>query len=79
MVRPPVSNVTLGGGSGAKDGNSSDQDDDHVQSRGEMRSRELGLGITSTYYVLLFLGAYGWYRTLWLLTESRASLADFRR
>jgi prenyl protein peptidase len=40
-------------------------------------SRDLGVQWTIVYYVLLFAGAYGFYRELWVLTESKNALATY--
>ena len=39
--------------------------------------RELAIGWTIVYYVLLIIGAVGWYKSLWSWTESGSALAKF--
>ncbi|TKA68636.1 hypothetical protein B0A55_07376 [Friedmanniomyces simplex] len=39
--------------------------------------RNLGVGWTVGYYVLMFMGSFGFYRMLWPLTESANALASF--
>jgi len=38
---------------------------------------ELAVIWTIAYYVLLVIGAVGWYKLLWPLTESSSALASF--
>lgn len=38
---------------------------------------ELGVGWTVTYYILLVGGAWGFYKLLWVLTESESALTTF--
>ena len=38
---------------------------------------ELGVVWTIAYYVLLVIGAVGWYKYLWSLTESESALTQF--
>ncbi|KAG9241783.1 CAAX protease self-immunity-domain-containing protein [Calycina marina] len=44
---------------------------------GPARSAELGLGWTVAYYVILCIGAWGWWRLLWPLTASESALTSF--
>lgn len=37
----------------------------------------LGMSWTIAYYILLVIGAVGWYKQLWALTESSNALAEF--
>jgi len=41
-------------------------------------SGELGILWSIAYYVLLVGGAVGWWKCLWVLTESESSLVDFK-
>ncbi len=50
-------------------------DADVVQSQGNRG--DLGIQWTIAYYVLLFLGAYGFYAGLWPMTVSSQALVDF--
>jgi prenyl protein peptidase len=43
----------------------------------EVADGRLGLQWTVAYYVILVLGAYGFYANLWRLTESKNALVDF--
>jgi prenyl protein peptidase len=53
-------------------------DDDTADSGQFMQGGEkLGIGWTLGYYVLLFVGAYGFYKGSWRLTESSNALASF--
>ena len=45
---------------------------------GPQPSGHLGLGWTVAYYVLLMVGAWGWWKLLWPLTASQAALTTFR-
>jgi prenyl protein peptidase len=38
---------------------------------------QLGVAWTIAYYILLMVGAVGWYKLLWPLTESASALAKF--
>jgi prenyl protein peptidase len=49
--------------------------DDRKDSAG---SGELGVVWTIVYYTLLAAGAVGWWKCLWVLTESESSLTDFK-
>jgi prenyl protein peptidase len=40
-------------------------------------STKLGIAWTIAYYMLLVAGAFGWYKMLWLWTESQLHLSDF--
>lgn len=42
-----------------------------------MGPQEIGLVWTLAYYVLLVVGAYGFYRYFWVLTESKNALVEF--
>jgi len=42
---------------------------------GKFRDGQLGLGWTLSYYFLLIVGAVGWWKLLWPLTESESALA----
>lgn len=61
------------------------RDDDATQGRNggpgllaqDMGPQELGFVWTLAYYVLLFVGAYGFYRYFWVLTESKNALVEF--
>ncbi len=48
-----------------------------MQGSGDGRGNELALTWTLLYYLLLGTGAYGFYRMLWILTESENALVDF--
>lgn len=39
---------------------------------------ELGVAWTVAYYVLLAIGAYGWWKLLWPLTISESALTTFK-
>ena len=68
-----------GPGSPVKVGNSLMQDE-RVESTAEGMSqspKNLGFAWSVVYYALIFVGAYGFYRLLWPLTESRNALATF--
>lgn len=43
------------------------------------KAGELGVAWTVAYYLLLFVGAYGFTKELWTLTESSNALASFRQ
>ena len=45
----------------------------------EVADGRLAVGWTVAYYVLLVTGAVGFWKTLWLLTESEGRLADLGR
>ena len=40
--------------------------------------KQLHIGYTVVYYILLVTGAYSFYRHLWVLTESKNALVDFK-
>lgn len=42
-----------------------------------LRRQRLGLGWTVMYYVLLVAGALGFWKGLWVLTESDKALVEF--
>lgn len=45
----------------------------------DMEPQEIGLVWTLAYYILLVVGAYGFYRYFWVLTESKNALVEFKR
>jgi prenyl protein peptidase len=45
--------------------------------RRSLGERELGIQWTIAYYVLLVVGAVGWWKLLWLLTETSSALSAF--
>ncbi|KAK4632644.1 putative CAAX prenyl protease 2 [Fulvia fulva] len=53
------------------------EDEKHAADAMKTRKRNLGVGWTVVYYLLFFGGAYGFYRLLWTLTESRNALVHF--
>ncbi|KAK3698413.1 CAAX prenyl protease [Vermiconidia calcicola] len=68
-------------GSPIKVGNSLMQDEDGDVTKSEEStsagSKNLGLAWTMLYYLLLFVGAFGFYKMLFTLTDSRNALARF--
>jgi prenyl protein peptidase len=52
--------------------------DDVEVSRLQVAGGQLGVGWTIAYYVLLVIGAVGFYRLLWPLTQSSLTLASFQ-
>lgn len=46
------------------------------QERWRGRSKGSGVGWTVTYYVLLVTGAVGFWKALWMLTESERRLVE---
>lgn len=55
-----------GGGQGKRD-----------ESQGPASGGELGVSWTIAYYTLLVVGAVGFYRYFWVLTESSNGLLEF--
>jgi prenyl protein peptidase len=55
----------------------SDKRSEHGNPR--ISSRELSVMWTIAYYILLVLGAFGWWKLLWVLTESASKLADLKQ
>ena len=67
-------------GSPVKVGNSLMQDDERISEPAGMVQqgpKNFGLGWSVVYYALVVLGAYGFYRLLWPLTDSPNALAMF--
>ena len=56
-----------------------DEEGDHEEGRMQWMviDDELGVWWTIAYYVLLVLGAWGFWKGLWVLTESDNRLVDF--
>jgi len=53
-----------------------DEDKD-TPTKVEVADSILGIGWTVTYYVILVIGAFGFWKELWVLTESASALAPF--
>lgn len=56
-----------------------DKDENEVKAASMLRggSKNLGSSWSAIYYILLFVGAFGFYKFLWYLTESQNALATF--
>lgn len=48
-----------------------------VAKRVQVAGGELGIAWTMAYYIVLVAGAVGFYRELWVLTESKTALVGF--
>lgn len=46
--------------------------------RKDVETGDLSVLWTVAYYILLVGGAVGWWKCLWVLTESESSLVDFK-
>ena len=54
------------------------KDDREIKKKMLVADGRLGIGWTVGYYFVLVSGALGFWKGLWVLTESKGSLADFR-
>ncbi|KAK3114601.1 CAAX prenyl protease, partial [Teratosphaeriaceae sp. CCFEE 6253] len=54
-----------------------DEDEAKTAQARSVGPANVGVGWTVIYYVLIFAGAFGFYKMLWPLTESRNALAVF--